>query len=119
MWPIIDWGRSVGWMLDNTMVRVKGGGVGKLYRTRVENGTGSTWVVEHMKITQRHYDEKSYDWKPVFVIWPRRSINGSWLFFETACKRKSICMWGTGFHVERIVEFATLFEVMCIDASSI
>lgn len=66
-----------------------------------------------MNITQRiHNGADCYPWRKVFVIFPRRSISGKLLFFETAYKRRYWAVWGTGFHMEPVVEFGTLFDIL-------
>lgn len=56
-----------------------------------------------------------YPWTEVFVLWPRTTITGKKVFFETAFKRRVWVVWGSGFHMEPEVEYATLFEIISDD----
>lgn len=56
-----------------------------------------------------------YPWKETFVIWPRRSIGGSPLFWTKAYKRKVWVVWGTGFHMEPETQYATAFDLLTYD----
>ena len=69
-----------------------------------------------MNITQIITDGAGcYPWCETFVIWPRRSISGVPLFCTTAYKRRVWVVWGTGFHVEPHVEYATVFDLLTHD----
>jgi hypothetical protein len=45
-------------------------------------------------------------------MWPRRSILGEPIFWEWAYKRRVWIVWGSGFHMEPEVEYATILEIM-------
>ena len=69
-----------------------------------------------MNITQIITDGPDcYPWTETFVIWPRRSISGVPLFWTTAYIRRVWVVWGTGFHVEPHVEYATVFDLLTHD----
>ena len=53
-----------------------------------------------------------YPWMETFVIWPRRSVTGQPLFWTKAYKRRVWIMWGTGFHMEPQIEYATAFDLL-------
>ena len=53
-----------------------------------------------------------YPWRETFVIWPRRSVSGAPLFWTKAYKRKVWAVWGSGFHMEPLVQYATLFDIL-------
>ena len=57
-----------------------------------------------------------YPWMETFIIWPRTSITGKKLFWTKAYRRKVWIVWGTGFHMEPTVQYATLFELLANDA---
>ena len=57
-----------------------------------------------------------YPWMETFIIWPRTSITGKKLFWTKAYRRKVWTVWGTGFHMEPTVQYATLFELLANDA---
>jgi len=56
-----------------------------------------------------------YPWTEFFVLWPRTTITGKKIFWERAFKRRVWVVWGTGFHMEPEVEYATLFEIISDD----
>jgi len=53
-----------------------------------------------------------YPWIKTFIIWPRKTISGKRIFWEKAYKRRVWVVWGTGFHMEPEVQYATLFEIL-------
>lgn len=66
-----------------------------------------------MEITQRIFDGADcYPWTKTFVLWPRRSVGGQWLWMTVAYKRRFWAVWGTGFHMEPEVEYATILEIL-------
>ena len=85
---VINFGRSLGWNLDcNNMQRTQ----------IITNGADC------------------YPWIETFVIWPRRSVGGTPLFFTKAYKRKVWVVWGTGFHMEPETQYATAFDLLVYD----
>ena len=85
----IVWGRSIGWNLDFIALKKEG-----MEYTIIENGADC------------------YPWTETFVIWPRKSISGAPLFWTRAYKRKVWVVWGTGFHMEPEVQYATIFDIL-------
>ena len=85
----IVWGRSIGWNLDFIALKKEG-----MEYTIIENGADC------------------YSWTETFVIWPRRSISGAPLFWTRAYKRRVWVVWGTGFHMEPEVQYATIFDIL-------
>lgn len=82
---------------------------------KLKTGRSIGWNLEfaNMEITQRIHDGADcYPWTRTFVIWPRRTITGKPLFWEWAYKRRLWIVWGTGFHMEPHVEYATMFEIL-------
>lgn len=64
-------------------------------------------------ISQRIFDGADcYPWRKTVVLWPRRSITGQWLWMTVAYKRRYWAVWGTGFHMEPEVEYATIMEIL-------
>ena len=53
-----------------------------------------------------------YPWTETFVIFPKTTINGSRLFWQKAYKRKVWVIWGTGFHMEPTIQYATAFDML-------
>jgi len=84
----IDFNRSIGWNLDRA----------ELKRTDI--------------ITD---GADCYPWTETFVIWPRRSVSGAPLFWTKAYKRRVWVVWGTGFHMEPEVQYATAFDLLTYD----
>lgn len=80
----IVWGRSIGFNLE----------LNKMEYTIINDGAGC------------------YPWTEFFVLWPRTTITGKRVFLERAFKRRVWVVWGTGFHMEPEVEYATLFEII-------
>ena len=101
----ISWGRSIGWNIDHNIVLGKDGNyylrwgdkVKKLDYQIIKNGADC------------------YPWHETFVIWPRKSISGTRLFWTKAYKRKVWVVWGTGFHMEPEVQWATAFDLLTHD----
>jgi len=56
-----------------------------------------------------------YPWREVYAWWPRRTITGQTVWLEKVFKRRVWVVWGTGFHMEPEVEFATLFDLISHD----
>ena len=74
-------------------------------------GTEEGW--KYMEITQRIHDGADcYPWRPVFALWPVRTIGGQWVWLRKIYKRKFWVVWGTGFHMEPEVEFGDLFDIL-------
>lgn len=74
-------------------------------------GTEEGW--KYMEITQRiHNWPDCYPWRKTFLLIPRRSITGQELWMTVAYKRRYWAVWGTGYHYEPHVEYATMFEIL-------
>jgi hypothetical protein len=86
---VINWGRSLGWNIDMHGYKKK-----KMDYTIITDGADC------------------YPWMETFVIWPRRSISDTPLFWTKAYKRKVWVVWGTGFHMEPETQYATLFDLL-------
>ena len=85
---------------------------------KLRTGRSIGWNLEFatMEITQKIHDGADcYPWRRTFVIWPRRSISGQPLFWTWAYKRRYWAVWGTGFHMEPEVEYATILEILASD----
>ena len=74
---------------------------------------GFNLELRSMKITQIITDGcDCYPWHEVFVWWPRTTVSGRRVWWTKAYKRKVWAVWGTGFHMEPLVQYATLFEML-------
>ena len=86
----------------------------------VKSGKNRYWVrtpgmgdYRKLEITQRiHNGPDCYPWRKTLVLWPRRSITGRLLWMTVAYKRRFWAVWGTGFHMEPEVEYATIIEIL-------
>ena len=85
----IVWGRSIGWNLDFRSSKKKG-----MEYTIIVDGPGC------------------YPWTKHFAWLPVKTITGLRAWGVTVYKRRVWLVWGTGFHMEPHVEYATLFEVL-------
>ena len=83
--PPVKWNRSIGWNLDR----------------------------QGMKITQIITDGADcYPWREVYAWLPVKTVSGKYAWRETVYKRKVWVVWGTGFHMEPTVQYATLFDLL-------
>lgn len=75
---------------------------------------GYKWVrVTDMEITQRIFDGPDcYNWREVFAWLPVQTINGKYVWGKKIYKRRFWAVWGTGFHMEPQVEYATVFDMI-------
>ncbi len=82
----IVWGRSIGWNLDN----------------------------KNMQITERIFNGPDcYPWREVFAWWPVKTISGRYIWFKKVYKQRYYAVWGqTGFHMEPVVEYGTVFDIL-------
>lgn len=56
-----------------------------------------------------------YPWIEYFAILPRKTVSGKRIFWQKAYKRKVWVIWGTGFHMEPHVQYATAFDLLTYD----
>lgn len=85
----IVWGRSIGWNIE-----LQGYKKRKMEQTIITDGADC------------------YPWRKVFALWPRQTITGKKVWWREVYKRKVWIVWGTGFHMEPAVQYATLFELL-------
>lgn len=53
-----------------------------------------------------------YPWHQVYAWLPVKTVSGKYVWRQKIYKRKVWVVWGTGFHMEPIVQYATLFEML-------
>ena len=53
-----------------------------------------------------------YPWREVYAWWPVKTIGGKRVWREKIYKRRIWAVWGTGFHMEPVVQYATMFEIL-------
>ena len=85
----IIWGRSIGWNLDFKSLKKEG-----MEYSIIRNGADC------------------YPWMEYFAILPRKTVTGKQVFWQKAYKRKVWVVWGTGFHMEPEVQYATAFDLL-------
>lgn len=92
----IVWGRSVGWNMSFN---------------GIEKFRPDTWTP--MKVTSIITDGADcYPWREVFAVWPVKTITGKRVWWKKVYKRKVWKVWGTGFHMEPEVQYATVFDMI-------
>jgi hypothetical protein len=106
----IVWGRSIGFNID-------------LYKARMSYNGAAKWNPSPGKV----YMEKQvitdgagcYPWRKTFAWWPwTTTITGHRVWWKTIYKRRVWVVWGTGFHMEPEVEYATLFEILASETKT-
>lgn len=91
----IVWGRSIGWNMSFN-------GLDKL---------GPGW--KPMEITQIIIDGPDcYPWTEVFAWRPVFTVGNKLIFFKKVYKRKVWVVWGSAYHMEPHVQYATMFEIL-------
>jgi hypothetical protein len=80
----INWGRSIGWNIE----------IHKMEYSVITNGADC------------------YPWRETFVIFPKKTITGKRVWWRKIYKRRVWVVWGTGFHMEPAVQYATLFDLL-------
>jgi hypothetical protein len=89
----IIWGRSIGWNLDFKSLKKEG-----MEYSIIRNGADC------------------YPWHEIFVWFPWvTTINGKRIWWQKVYKRKVWVVWGTGFHMEPEVQYATAFDLLTYD----
>jgi hypothetical protein len=53
-----------------------------------------------------------HPWTEYFAVVPRKTISGNRVFMQKAYRRRVWVVWGTGFHMEPEVEYATVFDLL-------
>ena len=53
-----------------------------------------------------------YPWHEVYAWLHVKTISGKYVWGKKLFKRKVWVVWGTGFHMEPVVEYATLFDII-------
>lgn len=53
-----------------------------------------------------------YPWHEVYAWWPVKTITGKHIWGKRVFKRKVWLAWGTGFHMEPAVQYATAFDLI-------
>lgn len=65
-----------------------------------------------MEITKLYDGPDCYSWREVFAFWPIQTVSGKYVWLRKVYKRRYWAVWGTGFHMEPEVEYATLFDIL-------
>jgi hypothetical protein len=53
-----------------------------------------------------------YPWREVFAYLPKKTVSGKRVWWRRVYKRKVWVVWGTGFHMEPEVQYATAFDLL-------
>ena len=66
-----------------------------------------------MKITSIITDGcDCYPWHEVYAWLPVKTVTGKYVWGKKIFKRKIWVVWGTGFHMEPTVQYATTFDII-------
>lgn len=91
----IVWNRSIGFnMRLNGMEKFGKGTLPPMEYTIIENGAGC------------------YPWMECYAWLPTKTISGKRVWGQKMYKRKVWVVWGTGFHMEPLVQYATVFDLL-------
>lgn len=93
----IKWGRSIGWNIQLMNMRSMGMDSSNMDYLIITDGADC------------------YPWYEVFTFWPIKTINGKRIWWNKVYKRKVWVVWGTGFHMEPEVQYATAFDLLTYD----
>lgn len=88
----IVWSRSIGWNIE-----LQGYKKRKMEYTVIEDGCDT------------------YPWHEVFAWKPVKTVSGKRVWWKRVYKRKVWVVWGTGFHMEPHVQYATVFDILTYD----
>jgi hypothetical protein len=93
---------------ENGMVTL--GDDGKTYCYEFLNGNQTIFTV--MEFTKIFDGPDCYRWREVFAFLPVKTISGKYVWFRKVYKQRFWSLWGTGFHMEPVVEYAELFDLL-------
>ena len=98
----------------NYGVKVKGKD-GGIYNGTYNPHNNPALTLERVEITERIFNGPDcYTWRKTFALVPVKTISGKYLWLRTVYKQRFWAVWGTGFHMEPMVEYAELFEILSI-----
>lgn len=80
-------------------------------------GTGEYRILDITQIITDGVD--CYPWREVYAWWPVKTISGKRVWREKIFKRRVWIVWGTGFHMEPEVQYATIFDLITVDPNAI
>lgn len=102
----IVWGRSINFNIE-------------LYKARMSYNGAAKWNPSpgtvYMEKTIIEDGADCYPWRKVYAWWPVKTITGKRVWRQTVYKRRVWIVWGTGFHMEPEVQYATMFEILAND----
>ena len=82
---------------------------------RIKWGRSWGWnqMFQDMKITSIITNGcDCYPWTEMFFFLPKKSVSGQWIWWRKAYRRKIWAVWGNGFHMEPVVQYADMFEIL-------
>lgn len=68
-----------------------------------------------MEMSRIHDGADCYPWREVFAWWPVKTVSGRYVWGKKVYKRRFWAVWGTGFHMEPVVEYGTVFDMLNYD----
>lgn len=71
--------------------------------------------LSYMETTIIENGADCYPWIEVFAWWPVKTVTGKGIWWKKVFKRKVWVVWGTGFHMEPTVQYATAFDILTYD----
>lgn len=88
----IVWSRSIGWNIE-----LQGYKKRKMEYSIIEDGCDC------------------YPWREAFAWKPVKTVSGKRVWWKQVFKRRVWVVWGTGFHMEPHVQYATAFDMLTYD----
>jgi len=73
-------------------------------------GTGEYRILNITQVIEDGAD--CYPWREVYAWWPVKTITGRYVWRKKLFKRRVWVVWGTGFHMEPEVQYATSFDLI-------
>lgn len=82
-------------------------------RTVLSRSYGFNQDLKRMKVTQIITDGADcYPWREIYAWLPVKTVTGKYVWRKKLYKRKVWAVWGTGFHMEPLVQYATAFDLI-------
>lgn len=82
---------------------------------RIDRSLGWNIDINKMKIQIITDGADCYPWREVYAWLPVKTVTGKHIWGEKVFKRKVWVVWGTGFHMEPEVQYATAFDLLVYD----
>lgn len=102
----IVWGRSINFNIELNKARMSYNGAAKW------NPSPGKKYMEYSIIKD---GAGCYPWREIYAWLPVKTISGKRVWMEKLYKRRVWIVWGTGFHMEPEVQYATAFDILTHD----